>query len=343
MKIRLALKETVNKCTTVKEFIYAIGKYNYTSNQLTLSVIDAGYTVTLDPRYGFHYTAGKRKELDNQISIRDSKQARLNSTRDSKSTAETITPGAPCLYCGRSNPVKVKGKEFPHTSDNCYCKELVDKNTSTYPWTESGNGKAFLALGKNILPINFKLSPDRKSLVEYTIPKDKPSGEYFDDTDEINLYLSSLIKRLKSSKNNQFLDVFVNHFSPQETLVSKGKESRNTTSLLALVDSGALAGDFISKSAVDMLGYNNHIINIINPTKVCSGLDNACNIITGSIVLTLSFLNEITNVTESFRFEPRILSSSPIDIIIGRSTLQTEDLGIKIPRNFFSDIFTKKH
>ena len=92
-----------------------------------------------------------------------------------------------------------------------------------------------------------------------------------------------------------------------------------------------------------MLGYSNHIINIINPTKVCSGLDNACNIITGSIVLTLFFLNEITNVTESFSFQPRILNSSPIDIIIGRTTLQKEDLGIKIPRNFFSDIFIDKH
>ena len=75
----------------------------------------------------------------------------------------------------------------------------------------------------------------------------------------------------------------------QEPLSRRGKDSRSTISVLALLDSGALAGDFTLKSAVDMLGYSNYIINIINPTKNCSGLDNACNIITGSIVLTLFF------------------------------------------------------
>ena len=184
MKIKLKLKEAVKKYTTVKEFIYAVGKYNFNKNQLTLPVIDEGYIVTLDPRYSFHYNVGKRKELD-QISTRDLKQARLsNSIRDAKSDA--TVPNVPCLVCGRSNPVKVKGKEYPHSAENCYCKSHVDKNTSPSTWLESANGKAFLALGKNILPINFKLSGDRKSLVEYENPKDKPSGAYYDDINEIN-------------------------------------------------------------------------------------------------------------------------------------------------------------
>jgi len=81
------------------------------------------------------------------------------------------------------------------------------------------------------------------------------------------------------------------------------------------------------------------IVKIENPTKVCSGLDNACNIITGSIVLYLTFINEINNIKETFCFKPRILISSPIDIIIGRETIKTENLALKIPSTFFNDNF----
>jgi hypothetical protein len=91
--------------------------------------------------------------------------------------------------------------------------------------------------------------------------------------------------------------------------------------VLALLDSGALAGDFISNRIIDELDFNSFITQVDNPRRVCSGLDNTCHIINGSIELTLTFVNGISKINESFYFHPRILQNSPIDIIIGRTTI----------------------
>ena len=127
----------------------------------------------------------------------------------------------------------------------------------------------------------------------------------------------------------------------QETLTRKRRLSVNNHEVLALLDSGAIAGDFISKSIIDDLNFNASIIQVDNPKKLCSGLDNSCNVINSSIELTLTFLNEISNINESFYFNPRILQNSPIDIIIGRSTIKAQNLALKIPSGFFHRDFIK--
>lgn len=92
--------------------------------------------------------------------------------------------------------------------------------------------------------------------------------------------------------------------------------------MLALLDSGALAGDFISKSIIDDLNFTAFIIQV---KMVCSGSDNSCHV----IQLTLTFLNEIFNINESFYVNPQIPQNSPIDIIIGRSTIKSKSLDLK--------------
>jgi hypothetical protein len=58
-----------------------------------------------------------------------------------------------------------------------------------------------------------------------------------------------------------------------------------------------------------MMNFNASIIQVDNPKRVCSGLDNLCNVINSSIELILTFLNEIL-LNESFYFNPRILQNS---------------------------------
>jgi hypothetical protein len=84
-------------------------------------------------------------------------------------------------------------------------------------------------------------------------------------------------------------------------------------------------------------------VNLDNPKRVCSGLDNTCNLISGSIELILTFTNEITNKIETFYFNPRVLQNSPIDIIIGHWTIKNKNLAWKIPRGFFLDSFIKRN
>jgi hypothetical protein len=101
----------------------------------------------------------------------------------------------------------------------------------------------------------------------------------------------------------------------QETLTRKRRLSVIIDhEVLALLDSGAIAGDLISKSVIDDLNFNASIIQVDNPKKVYSGLDNSCNVINSSIEFTLTFLNEISNINESFYFNPRILQSISLSV-----------------------------
>ena len=89
---------------------------------------------------------------------------------------------------------------------------------------------------------------------------------------------------------------------------------RGSVSGEALLDTGCLAGDFISERIVD----NN---NSINTYTVCSGLDNQCYDIRNSIPLRVSFFNEAINNSDPFYINAIILKGTPIDLIIGRETI----------------------
>jgi hypothetical protein len=54
-------------------------------------------------------------------------------------------------------------------------------------------------------------------------------------------------------------------------------------------------------------------------------------------------VNESTLINESFLFSPRILSNSPIDVIIGRSTIKENNLALKLPSGFFQEAFIKNN
>ena len=100
----------------------------------------------------------------------------------------------------------------------------------------------------------------------------------------------------------------------------------------ALLDSGSLAGDFISRNIIDKLNASKYITYV--NTTICSGFDNHCMDKFPSILLDLSFKNEVTFKTEFFKSQVLILEKSSIDLIIGRATLKLQQFSKKTPSHF---------
>lgn len=116
MKIKSALKEQVRVCTSVKAFMYLVGKYNYNIAQQNVAIVDNGFIVTPDPKFGFFYNA-KRKDGD----VKGSKFKNLKNE----------TPTHACDVCGRTTDVRVNGKPVPHTNKNCFCHNHCDENVTS--------------------------------------------------------------------------------------------------------------------------------------------------------------------------------------------------------------------
>ena len=91
----------------------------------------------------------------------------------------------------------------------------------------------------------------------------------------------------------------------------------------ALLDSGCLVGDCMSQHLV---------VNIY--TTICSGFDNHCSNTFPSLLINISFLNETNALVESFLTRVIILPKSPIEIIIGRKTIQTLKFSKRTPSHF---------
>ena len=100
-----------------------------------------------------------------------------------------------------------------------------------------------------------------------------------------------------------------------------------------LLDTGCLAGDFVARRIVDK--YN------IKPTlqstaklSVCSGLDHTCYDMSKSVIVSVNFFNERVNKINTFEIEAIILDSSPLALIIGRSTIKKYGRVRQIPSQF---------
>ena len=105
-----------------------------------------------------------------------------------------------------------------------------------------------------------------------------------------------------------------------------------------LLDTGCLAGDFVARRIVDK--YNiKPILQSTAKLSVCSGLDNTCCDMSKSVIVSVNFFNERVNNMNNFEIKAIILDSSPLDLIIGRSTIKKHGLVCQIPCQF-EDIST---
>jgi transposase InsO family protein len=127
-------------------------------------------------------------------------------------------------------------------------------------------------------------------------------------------------------------------FYPQ---VKERKRNRISSGLNvdALLDSGSLAGNFISTSSFNILQEaEEYSFSVDGPRlPICSGLDSECVLIpatTYNLLIKFSLENE---KTFSFSALFRILPNTPFDLIIGRETIKQFNLALMLPSHFFKD------
>jgi hypothetical protein len=166
MHSKKVLQKEIMDLNSLKAFFYRLERYHYDIAQQNIPSEDSGFIVTPDPAFGFHYltTTGKRKDIDRP-------EGKLSNTQKSELAVN-------CLWCGRNTTVLINGKPYPHTKKYCFCEHHVDKNNTDQPWSNSPNGITYKSLGLNNLPHNKKLSGDRKSMIDYSMPKKELSGEH---------------------------------------------------------------------------------------------------------------------------------------------------------------------
>ena len=97
------------------------------------------------------------------------------------------------------------------------------------------------------------------------------------------------------------------------------------TKAYALLDTGSLAGDFISQTFVDRLqGNKDFSYTSANAMTVCSGLDSTCYQSDQLIDICVTF-HTFDNRTASITISPRINKATTVDLILGRETLNKYD------------------
>ena len=110
-------------------------------------------------------------------------------------------------------------------------------------------------------------------------------------------------------------------------------ESQRRINVEGLLDTGCLVGDFVARRIVDK--YNiRPILQSTAKLSVCSGLDNTCCDTSKSVIVSVNFFNERVNKINNFVIKAIISDSSPLDLIIGRSTIKKYGLVRQIPSQF---------
>ena len=105
---------------------------------------------------------------------------------------------------------------------------------------------------------------------------------------------------------------------------------RSRIVLGTLLDTGSLAGNFISAAAVRRSRIESYTTTDLK--SVCSGLDNKCLTLIKSIDLFVHFpCHGDVTITHSFRLKFFILENAPIRLIIGRDSIKEYDLFLYVP------------
>jgi hypothetical protein len=108
--------------------------------------------------------------------------------------------------------------------------------------------------------------------------------------------------------------------------MAAGKEIR------ALLDTGCLVGDCISKQVVDSLNASDLLFDVA--TTICSGFNNQCQDKFQCLKINVSFLNEINSSFDHFTTTVIILKDSPMALIIGKETIKKLRLIDRLPSHF---------
>jgi hypothetical protein len=99
-----------------------------------------------------------------------------------------------------------------------------------------------------------------------------------------------------------------------------------------LMDTGALAGNFVLRQIVVDLCLTSDVITSLIPVTVCSGLDNLSIDIYDSITLKLTYYCSLLNIYASFQMKALILEKSQLKVIVGVHTIRALNLFHLLPK-----------
>ena len=124
---------------------------------------------------------------------------------------------------------------------------------------------------------------------------------------------------------SHFVSLYVSRVSDQKTVATRNK-------IEVLMDTGALAGNFVLRQIVVDLCLTSDVITSLIPVTVCSGLDNHCIDIYDSITLKLSYYCSLLNNYASFQMKALILENSQLKVIVGVHTIRALNLFHLLPK-----------
>ena len=185
-----------------------------------------------------------------------------------------------------------------HDRKICYFKDHPDFNKEHCSWSDSEKGKSWAAKGKRELRGDEDLLGKRVKLPKF--PK-------------------------KSTGNND------------ELMLCEINTSNGDIQIQALLDTGALDGNYISSRILEYLDKNEIIIQKERHVTLCGAFNNSCkHHIVKDYLINLKFKNELTNKLEILELSVTE-SDIAFDLIIGRQAIKQKNLAQKIPSHFFSD------
>jgi transposase InsO family protein len=322
---RINLTPQIASCTTFKEFLLLWTRYKSSKQVIVDNLVAEGYIVQpktyLLSQGATNPDKGKPDKLPKQQTINNNPDRSVSTLVSVKLDPAILA----CSGCGRQE-YDVKQKAV-HDVNNCFLKHHPDRNNDPLiKWKDSSSGKAFAALNPpwKVLPYSYLKDGSKRDL---------PSKGNFSC---INCdYLVSLKSNfLRSSSNVNFLPVTI--ISVQAPSMGKVSLKERNIRVQCLLDSGSLAGDFISQEILENFSLNSFIQLDNSNKKICSGLDNSCSLSLGSLTASVMFINELNNKSEILILILKVLKNSPIDLIIGRESIKRFDLVSKNSSHFFS-------
>lgn len=231
-------------------------------------------------------------------------QTKPNEPDDTGSTPP-VTPTL-CKGCGRTNKLG--------TARCLLCRNHPDRNREDCPFTESKAHKALVAA-------KYKY-PHQLNLTKYANLQPLPE---------------TILKTIGQSSNNKGNSV-LNAIPSQtnEIILPTFEVSSNKTDFLpvdTLIDTGSLQGNFVSEYVAQWLQRGGGRIEHDN-TVIRLACNNSFSSSLGSIIMHVTFFNEISKLKETISHLAAKIIDSQFDLIIGLPDIRKYQLSTKLPSFF---------
>jgi hypothetical protein len=251
------------------------------------------------------------------------------------SAATTSKTTELCSVCGH----------YYHVAQYCRRAGKPGTNASKLLWADSVAGTAWKAAGFNAFQLNEPVpsclissssssaSSNNMSTTQY--PKQKMSSCK-------SQFLSSVHSSTHTTLSD-FLPVTItvqsqtNRRAAEVATPTEEEEEEGANRLVqALLDTGSLAGNFVSQALITELEAEKYVYRSKRHFSVCSGLDNICYDSNKLINLIITYKNEQTHKPHSIFLTAFVAQNSPIDLIIGRSSIKKYNFHTSNPSHFVS-------